>query len=250
MPSLLDEAGLTGVRTSFAGDTALASEAVDQTVHDLGRVAAAAKGTVVRELLLAEQALEHQGGEAEGGGQGQDARRKEVQRGDERAQEQREEQEVDRRARPPRRDSGRGRSGRRPRRPAQYPRRTRSVPRQPGVVQEARHGVLEATELVDGPSPERVGVEDHQVPRGGSRLGDGEPLRQLLEWRWPGRPRRPRPAGARGPAAGRPVGRPSRRAPAPGSGRPSGTGCRRRTLAARRRRRRAPSRPWAGPRSA
>jgi len=47
----VDQAGLTGVRTSFAGDTALASEAVDQTVHDLSRVAIAA--LVVDLLLLA-----------------------------------------------------------------------------------------------------------------------------------------------------------------------------------------------------
>ncbi len=51
MPGLVDQAGLSGVRTSFAGDTALASEAVDQTVHDLGRVAVAA--LVVDLLLLA-----------------------------------------------------------------------------------------------------------------------------------------------------------------------------------------------------
>jgi RND superfamily putative drug exporter len=51
MPGLVDDAGLSGVRVSFAGDTALASEAVDQTVHDLSRVAVAA--LVVDFLLLA-----------------------------------------------------------------------------------------------------------------------------------------------------------------------------------------------------
>jgi RND superfamily putative drug exporter len=51
LPGLVEDAGLKGVRTSLAGDTALASEAVDQTVHDLGRVAVAA--LVVDLLLLA-----------------------------------------------------------------------------------------------------------------------------------------------------------------------------------------------------
>ncbi len=41
MPSLMDRAGLHGATAGFAGDTALAKETIDQTVGDLGRIAAA-----------------------------------------------------------------------------------------------------------------------------------------------------------------------------------------------------------------
>lgn len=42
LPGMLDRAGLTSVQTSFGGDTAVAKAMVDQTVHDLGRIAIAA----------------------------------------------------------------------------------------------------------------------------------------------------------------------------------------------------------------
>jgi RND superfamily putative drug exporter len=42
LPSLLREAGLPGARPSFAGDTAIATYIVDQTTHDLGRIAVVA----------------------------------------------------------------------------------------------------------------------------------------------------------------------------------------------------------------
>jgi RND superfamily putative drug exporter len=42
LPGLVRSAGLTDVRTSLGGDTAIAKVVVDQTVHDLGRIAVAA----------------------------------------------------------------------------------------------------------------------------------------------------------------------------------------------------------------
>jgi putative drug exporter of the RND superfamily len=42
LPGLLREAGLSGARPSFAGDTAIAKYTVDQTTRDLGRIAAVA----------------------------------------------------------------------------------------------------------------------------------------------------------------------------------------------------------------
>src|SRR6185369_4164848 len=42
LPGLVSNAGLTGVTTSFGGDTALAKAVVDQTTGDLGRIAVAA----------------------------------------------------------------------------------------------------------------------------------------------------------------------------------------------------------------
>ncbi|GAA1783460.1 hypothetical protein GCM10009682_01930 [Luedemannella flava] len=42
LPALLKDAGLTDVRASLGGDTAVARVVVDQTVHDLGRIALAA----------------------------------------------------------------------------------------------------------------------------------------------------------------------------------------------------------------
>jgi RND superfamily putative drug exporter len=42
LPGLLGDAGLTGIRASFGGDTAIAKVVVDQTVADLGRIALAA----------------------------------------------------------------------------------------------------------------------------------------------------------------------------------------------------------------
>jgi RND superfamily putative drug exporter len=50
MPSLTAKAGITGVRTSFAGDTALASETVASTLGDVARIALAA--LAVNALLL------------------------------------------------------------------------------------------------------------------------------------------------------------------------------------------------------
>ena len=49
MPDMLTQAGLTDVDTAFAGDTALAAEAVDRMLHDLSRVAVVA---VAIDLLL------------------------------------------------------------------------------------------------------------------------------------------------------------------------------------------------------
>ena len=42
MPDMLARAGLSGVDTAFAGDTALAAEAVDRMLHDLSRIAVVA----------------------------------------------------------------------------------------------------------------------------------------------------------------------------------------------------------------
>ena len=42
LPGLVQAAGLTGVQASLGGDTAIAKVIVDQTVHDLGRIALAA----------------------------------------------------------------------------------------------------------------------------------------------------------------------------------------------------------------
>ena len=49
MPSMLDDAGLSGSVVSFAGDTALAQQTVSRTVDDLGRIAVV---VVVIDLLL------------------------------------------------------------------------------------------------------------------------------------------------------------------------------------------------------
>jgi putative drug exporter of the RND superfamily len=49
MPAMLRSSGLSGVRVSFAGDTALASDTVDQTLGDLGRIGLA---IVVVDLIL------------------------------------------------------------------------------------------------------------------------------------------------------------------------------------------------------
>jgi RND superfamily putative drug exporter len=51
LPQLLSRAGLSGVETSFGGDTAIAEVMVDQTQHDLGRIAIAA--LLVNLLFLA-----------------------------------------------------------------------------------------------------------------------------------------------------------------------------------------------------
>jgi putative drug exporter of the RND superfamily len=50
LPGLLKAAGLSGVRASFAGDTAIAKYIVDQTAHDLGRIGVVA--LVVNLLIL------------------------------------------------------------------------------------------------------------------------------------------------------------------------------------------------------
>jgi putative drug exporter of the RND superfamily len=49
MPALLRSSGLSSVRASFAGDTALAADTVERTLEDLGRIAVA---IVVVDLLL------------------------------------------------------------------------------------------------------------------------------------------------------------------------------------------------------
>jgi RND superfamily putative drug exporter len=57
LPRLLQTAGLSGARFSFAGDTAVASYVVDQTVHDLGRIAAVALAVNLLILVLFLRAL-------------------------------------------------------------------------------------------------------------------------------------------------------------------------------------------------
>jgi RND superfamily putative drug exporter len=57
LPGLLRTAGLTGVETSFGGDTAIAKVVVDQTVQDLGRIAVAALVANLLFLVLYLRAL-------------------------------------------------------------------------------------------------------------------------------------------------------------------------------------------------
>jgi RND superfamily putative drug exporter len=57
MPGLIQAAGLTGVHTSFGGDTAIAKVVVDQTTHDLGRIAVAALVANLLFLMLFLRAL-------------------------------------------------------------------------------------------------------------------------------------------------------------------------------------------------
>jgi putative drug exporter of the RND superfamily len=57
LPGLVQAAGLTGVRTSLGGDTAIAKVVVDQTVHDLGRIAVAALVANLLFLMLFLRAL-------------------------------------------------------------------------------------------------------------------------------------------------------------------------------------------------
>jgi RND superfamily putative drug exporter len=52
LPGLAEAAGLTGAQTSIGGDTAVAEAVVDQTVQDLGRIAAAALLANLLFLLL------------------------------------------------------------------------------------------------------------------------------------------------------------------------------------------------------
>jgi RND superfamily putative drug exporter len=52
LPGLVEGAGLGGVQASVGGDTAVADAVVDQTVHDLGRIAAAALIANLLFLLL------------------------------------------------------------------------------------------------------------------------------------------------------------------------------------------------------
>jgi RND superfamily putative drug exporter len=57
LPGLVQAAGLTGVNTSLGGDTAIAKVVVDQTVHDLGRIAVAALVANLLFLMLFLRAL-------------------------------------------------------------------------------------------------------------------------------------------------------------------------------------------------
>jgi len=57
LPRLLERAGLTGVETSWGGDTAIAKVIVDQTMHDLGRIALAALVANLLFLVLFLRAL-------------------------------------------------------------------------------------------------------------------------------------------------------------------------------------------------
>jgi RND superfamily putative drug exporter len=57
MPRLVKSAGLQGVQTSLGGDTAIAKVVVDQTVHDLGRIALAALAANLLFLALYLRAL-------------------------------------------------------------------------------------------------------------------------------------------------------------------------------------------------
>jgi RND superfamily putative drug exporter len=57
LPRLLRDAGLSGARSSFAGDTAVASYIVDRTMHDLGRIAAVALAVNLLILVLFLRAL-------------------------------------------------------------------------------------------------------------------------------------------------------------------------------------------------
>jgi RND superfamily putative drug exporter len=57
LPRLLDEAGLGGAEASLGGDSAIAKVIVDQTVHDLGRIALAALAANLLFLVLFLRAL-------------------------------------------------------------------------------------------------------------------------------------------------------------------------------------------------
>jgi putative drug exporter of the RND superfamily len=57
LPGLVRDAGLAGTQTSLGGDTAIAKVVVDQTVHDLGRIAFAALVTNLLFLMLFLRAL-------------------------------------------------------------------------------------------------------------------------------------------------------------------------------------------------
>jgi len=57
LPGLVRDAGLTGAQTSLGGDTAIAKVVVDQTVHDLGRIAFAALVANLLFLMLFLRAL-------------------------------------------------------------------------------------------------------------------------------------------------------------------------------------------------
>jgi RND superfamily putative drug exporter len=57
LPGLVRSAGLDGVQTSLGGDTAIAKSIVDQTVHDLGRIAIAALAANLLFLVLYLRAL-------------------------------------------------------------------------------------------------------------------------------------------------------------------------------------------------
>jgi RND superfamily putative drug exporter len=57
LPGLLKEAGLSGAQTGFAGDTAIARYIVDETAHDLGRIAAVALAVNLLILVLFLRAL-------------------------------------------------------------------------------------------------------------------------------------------------------------------------------------------------
>jgi RND superfamily putative drug exporter len=57
MPSLVQAAGLTGTQTSLGGDTAISKAIVDQTIHDLGRIAIAALAATLLFLVLYLRAL-------------------------------------------------------------------------------------------------------------------------------------------------------------------------------------------------
>jgi RND superfamily putative drug exporter len=57
LPRLLREAGLSGARSSFAGDTAVARYIVDRTKHDLGRIAIVALAVNLLILVLFLRAL-------------------------------------------------------------------------------------------------------------------------------------------------------------------------------------------------
>jgi putative drug exporter of the RND superfamily len=57
LPGLVQAAGLNGVHTSLGGDTAIAKVVVDQTVHDLGRIAVAALVANLLFLMLFLRAL-------------------------------------------------------------------------------------------------------------------------------------------------------------------------------------------------
>jgi RND superfamily putative drug exporter len=57
LPRMLAAAGLPGAQTGFAGDTAVARYIVDQTAHDLGRIAVVALGVNLLILVLFLRAL-------------------------------------------------------------------------------------------------------------------------------------------------------------------------------------------------
>ena len=57
LPALLSQAGLTGSRALIAGDTALSADTVDDTLHDLARVAPAALAAIFLVIALYLRAL-------------------------------------------------------------------------------------------------------------------------------------------------------------------------------------------------